>query len=165
MTFTARLIDVGMDGTKRSHLRNIETVELVPGRDREIWQSFEAGTGVPFHPGQGESLLRFFVLPPPDDTRSEEEVRAIADQFFHRNGIEHCRVDAPRHPFMHATPTADCVMLLSGRVQLLLDRGAPVDIRPFDVIRQRETNHCWINIGPGAAVLISLMHGVPVTSD
>jgi len=161
MTFTARLIDVGMDGARQSHLENIETVDLVPGQDREIWQSFETDAGVPFYPGPGESLFRFFILPPPDDALSLEDVHAIADQFFQQSGIERCRGEASRNPFMHATPTADCVMLLSGHVQLLLDYGAPVDLRPFDVIRQRETNHSWVNVGPGPAVLITLMHGVP----
>lgn len=165
MTFTARLIDVGTDGAGQSQLGNIETVDLVPGQDREIWQSFQKDAQVPFYPSQGESLFRFFILPPPDETLAEEDVRAFADQFFRQNGIEHCRVNTSRHPFMHATPTADCVMLLSGRVQLLLDRGEPVDLKPFDVIRQRETNHSWVNVGPGPAVLITLMHGVPGSGD
>jgi hypothetical protein len=164
MSFTARLIDVGMDEARRSHLDNIETITLVPGQDRDIWQSFEAtSSGVPFYPEPDSTLFRFFVLPPPDETLSQTALKSIADQFFAQNNIEHCRIDTSRNPFMHATPTSDCVMLLSGRVQLLLDSGVPVDLKPFDVIRQRETNHSWINLGPGPAVLISLMHGLAKT--
>jgi quercetin dioxygenase-like cupin family protein len=51
-------------------------------------------------------------------------------------------------------------MLLSGRAELILDDGPPFELRPFDVVRQRETNHSWVNLGPGPAVFISLMHGV-----
>lgn len=160
MTFTVRLIDVGMDDARRSRLDTIETVALAPGQDREIWQSFEApSVGVPFHPEPGATLFRFFVLPPPDETLSQADLNRMADQFFAGNNIEHCRIDTSRSPFMHVTPTSDCVMLLSGRVQLLLDNGAPVDLKPFDVVRQKETNHGWVNLGPGPAVLISVMHG------
>lgn len=161
MTFTARLIEVSLDDGRRSQLDTIETIALVPGDDRDLWQSFEAtSSGVPFYPGPDATLFRFFVLPPPDETLSQADVSGIADQFFARNNIEHCRTDTSRSPFMHATPTSDCVMLLSGRVQLLLDNGAPVDLKPFDVIRQKETNHSWVNLGPGPAILITLMHGL-----
>ncbi|MEZ2218867.1 hypothetical protein [Rhizobium sp. RCC_161_2] len=160
MVFETRLFEVGMDASRQSHLRSEQVFELVPGQDRDIWQSFNAGSGVPFYPAPGSILFRFFILPPPDQALTTDDWEGIADQFFTRNGIEHCRADTSRHPLMHATPTEDCVMLLSGRAQLILDKGEPIELRPFDVVRQRKTNHSWVNLGPGSAVFISLMHGV-----
>lgn len=160
MTFKTRLLEVEMNDAGQSGLRSQQEVELVPGQDREIWQSFDVTGAVPFYPAPGDSLFRFFVLPPPEADVTSEMVQGFADQFFTQNKIEHCRIDTARNPFMHATPTEDCVMLLSGRAELVVDDGPPVELRPFDVIRQRETNHSWVNLGPGPAVFISLMHGV-----
>ncbi|MDJ1635234.1 cupin domain-containing protein [Agrobacterium rhizogenes] len=160
MTFETRLFDVGMDALRQSHLRNEQVFDLVPGQNKDIWQSFNAEGGVPFYPAPGSTLFRFFILSPPDEALTADDWEGIADQFFTQSGIEHCRVDTSRHPLMHATPTEDCVMLLSGHAQLILDKGEPVELRPFDVVRQRKTNHSWVNLGPGPAVFISLMHGV-----
>lgn len=41
---------------------------------------------------------------------------------------------------MHKTRTIDYVVLLSGEVTLLLDKGE-VDLKPFDVVVQRGTSH------------------------
>ena len=60
---------------------------------------------------------------------------------------------------MHTTRTIDYVVLLSGEVTLLLDKGE-VDLKPFDVVVQRGTSHAWVNKNKGkepaliAAVLI-----------
>jgi hypothetical protein len=48
-----------------------------------------------------------------------------------------------RHPGMHKTRTIDYVVLLSGEVTLLLDKGE-VDLKPFDVVVQRGTSHAWV---------------------
>jgi hypothetical protein len=52
----------------------------------------------------------------------------------------HCCSDTSRHPGMHKTRTIDCVVLLSGEVTPLLDKGE-VDLKPFDVVEQRGTSH------------------------
>ncbi|MEE9192496.1 MAG: hypothetical protein V3U04_07805 [Candidatus Aerophobetes bacterium] len=39
---------------------------------------------------------------------------------------------------------------------LLLDEDE-VDLRPFDVVIQRGTNHAWINKGSKPALLVSVM--------
>ncbi len=115
------------------------------------------GRAVPFYPPPGGTLLRLFVLPPPDPGLSEAGRAEIAEAFFAGNGIEHCRVDVTRHPLMHRTPTRDCVVLLQGRAQLLLDTGPPVELEPLDCVVQGATNHAWVNLGPGPAVFVALM--------
>jgi uncharacterized cupin superfamily protein len=63
---------------------------------------------------------------------------------------EHCRPDTSRHPGMHKTRTIDYIVLLSGEVTLMLDKGE-VDLKPFDVVVQRGTNHAWVNRGKEVA--------------
>jgi naringenin degradation protein FdeH len=57
---------------------------------------------------------------------------------------------------MHTTKTIDYVILLSGRVTLLLDKGE-VDLKPFDVVVQRGTNHGWVNRGTEPALFAAVL--------
>jgi uncharacterized cupin superfamily protein len=57
---------------------------------------------------------------------------------------------------MHQTKTVDYVILLSGEVTLLLDRGE-VKLKPFDVVVQRGTNHAWINKGREPALIAAVL--------
>ena len=68
----------------------------------------------------------------------------------------HCRPDTSRHPAMHKTRTIDYVVLLAGEVTLLLDQGE-VDLKPFDVVVQRGTNHAWVNKGKEPALIAAVL--------
>jgi quercetin dioxygenase-like cupin family protein len=57
---------------------------------------------------------------------------------------------------MHKTRTIDYVVLLSGEVTLLLDKGE-VDLKPFDVVVQRGTNHAWVNKGKDPALIAGVL--------
>ncbi len=66
------------------------------------------------------------------------------------------RIDTARHPVMHKTATVDYIILISGRVTMLLDRGQ-VDLEPGDVVVQHDTNHAWVNRGAEPAVLAGIL--------
>jgi hypothetical protein len=53
----------------------------------------------------------------------------------------------PRHPLMHATETLDYAIVLSGRIDMMLD-DVVVALATGDVVVQQATNHAWINHGP-----------------
>jgi quercetin dioxygenase-like cupin family protein len=57
---------------------------------------------------------------------------------------------------MHKTETIDYIILLKGDVTLILDEEE-VDIKPFDVVVQRGTNHAWVNNGSDPALLIAVL--------
>ena len=46
--------------------------------------------------------------------------------------------------------------MLKGDVTLILD-DEEVDLKPFDVVVQRGTNHAWINNGTEPALLIAVL--------
>ena len=50
----------------------------------------------------------------------------------------------------HRTGTLDFLVLLEGRLTLELDKGK-AELRPGDVVVQRDTNHAWRNTGDGPA--------------
>ena len=57
---------------------------------------------------------------------------------------------------MHKTETVDYIILLKGDVTLILDEEE-VDLKPFDVVVQRGTNHAWVNNGTEPALLIAVL--------
>ena len=60
---------------------------------------------------------------------------------------------APGHArFTHRTETVDYAILLSGEIDLELDDGEVVHLKPGDVVVQRGTIHTWINRGSVPAV-------------
>ena len=66
------------------------------------------------------------------------------------------RVDTTKHPGMHKTKTLDYIILLKGNAKLILDEEE-TDLKPFDVVVQRGTNHAWVNNGSEPALLIAVL--------
>ncbi len=54
--------------------------------------------------------------------------------------------DNPRHPNMHRTRTIDYAVVLSGKIDMLLD-DSEVHLKTGDVLVQQGTNHAWVNRG------------------
>lgn len=51
----------------------------------------------------------------------------------------------PENPGMHTTETVDFGLVLDGEVELELDDGAKVHLRPGDCVVQNGTRHAWRN--------------------
>jgi len=107
-------------------------------------------------PPPNGSRFRFFMVEPEDPSVSASQREEMAARRFEAMGASHCRVDTSRHPGMHKTRTVDYIILLSGEVTLLVDKGE-VDMKPFDVVIQRGTNHAWVNKGKEAATLVAVL--------
>ena len=65
-------------------------------------------------------------------------------------------MDTRKHPAMHKTETIDYIILLKGDVTLILDNDE-VNLKPFDVVVQRGTNHAWVNNGDEPALLTAVL--------
>jgi hypothetical protein len=107
-------------------------------------------------PPPGGSIFRFGAIPPEDPSVSPEERERRTAAMFAQMDATHCRGDTTRHPGMHKTRTIDYIVLLSGEVTLLLDKGE-VDLKPFDVVVQRGTNHAWVNKGKEPALIAAVL--------
>ncbi|WP_447766287.1 cupin domain-containing protein [Pseudomonas reinekei] len=57
---------------------------------------------------------------------------------------------------MHQSTTTDYIILLQGAITLVLD-DEEVDMKPFDVVIQRGTNHSWVNRGEVDALLMAVL--------
>ena len=118
-----------------------------------------ATDALPFFPREGQTIFRIFRIPPAGQL-DRAALEAIAEGFFAEIGDPACRVDTSRHPLMHATPTIDYILLLSGEAELWLDEGDPV---PLEAARRgraaRRQSHAWVNTGAEDAVFLAVMIG------
>ncbi|MBS7706380.1 cupin domain-containing protein [Chelatococcus asaccharovorans] len=117
----------------------------------------DAAWPVQLEPPAGGTVFRLFQLGPRTVSNEDPEVaeRAAAAAFA-RMGAAHLRVDTTRHPAMHKSHTLDYIMLLKGRVLLVLD-DAETELKPFDVVIQRGTNHAWVNLDDEPALLMGVL--------
>ena len=107
-------------------------------------------------PPDGGTKFRYFQINPLPEEVPEEIMQEIAADAFEKIGAAHHRIDTSKHPAMHKTDTVDYIILLKGDVTLILDEEE-IDLKPFDVVVQRGTNHAWVNNGNEPALLIAVL--------
>ena len=107
-------------------------------------------------PPSGGTKFRYFQINPLPAGVPDDMLQEIAADAFEKVGAAHHRVDTTKHPAMHKTETVDYIILLKGDVTLILDEEE-VDLKPFDVVVQRGTNHAWVNNGNEPALLIAVL--------
>tara|TARA_B110000003_G_C16600082_1_gene515251 strand:- start:413 stop:934 length:522 start_codon:yes stop_codon:yes gene_type:complete len=107
-------------------------------------------------PPDGGTKFRYFQINPLPEGVPEEIMQEIAADAFEKIGAAHHRIDTSKHPAMHKTDTVDYIILLKGNVTLILDEEE-IDLKPFDVVVQRGTNHAWVNNGNDPALLIAVL--------
>ena len=107
-------------------------------------------------PPSNGSKFRYYQINPTPEGIPMDIMQDIAADAFKKIGAAHHRIDTTKHPAMHKTETIDYIILLKGDVTLILDQEE-VDIKPFDVVVQRGTNHAWVNNGSDPALLIAVL--------
>ena len=124
----------------------IDTTDVVDRADIDIILS----------PPENGSKFRYFQINPTPEGVPMDIMQEIAADAFEKIGASHHRIDTSKHPAMHKTETIDYIILLKGDVTLILDEEE-IDLKPFDVVVQRGTNHAWANNGNEPALLIAIL--------
>ena len=115
-----------------------------------------ADEDITLSPPDGGTKFRYFQINPLPEGVPDEMMQEIAADAFEKIGAAHHRVDTSKHPAMHKTETIDYIILLKGDVTLVLDEEE-VNLKPFDVVVQRGTNHAWVNNRKEPALLIAVL--------
>ena len=69
-------------------------------------------------------------------------------------------------PRVHRTDSIDYAVVISGEIDMELEKGSEVHLRAGDVLVQRGTVHNWINRGTAPCVIaFSLVDAKPVTVE
>ena len=137
-------------------LAEIWSADLKGGKLLDTTDKLSA-TDLKLEPDPGSVKVRWFTIAAEDNTKSAEELEAGAAFAFNAVGAAHCRVDTVRHPAMHKTDSLDVIILVKGAVDMLLDDGDAVGLKPGDVVIQRATNHAWANRGSETALLVAVL--------
>ncbi len=116
----------------------------------------KADVDILLSPPSGGTKFRYFQINPLPEGVPDAMMQEIAADAFEKIGAAHHRVDTKKHPAMHKTETIDYIILLQGDVTLILDEEE-IDLKPFDVVVQRGTNHAWVNNGDEPALLIAVL--------
>ena len=124
----------------------INTLDDIDRADSEVLLS----------PPVGGTKFRYFQINPTPEGVPADLIEAATAAAFEKMGAAHHRVDTTSHPAMHKTKTIDYIILLKGDVTLLLDEEE-VDLKPFDVVVQRGTNHAWVNNASETALFIAVL--------
>ena len=56
-------------------------------------------------------------------------------------------------PRVHRTDSIDYAVVISGEIDMELEKGTEVHLNAGDVLVQRGTVHCWINRGKAPCVM------------
>ncbi len=104
------------------------------------------------YPPVGGTKFVLVSIAPDDPALTNEELEQRAADVFGGMGAADARVNTQRHPRMHETKTVDYVIVLQGEVTMLLDSDDR-DLKAFDVVIQRGTNHAWVCKGNEPALL------------
>lgn len=154
MIMVTRRVVTGIDAQGRSYfVQDGPTpghLDMGVFRTDEIWVDDPAAgpdAGDPvdadkhrLEPPPGGSRIRIFTFPPQAEVPelTPELIERVQGRFDTGDVME---ADAPG---MHTTPTLDYGIVLSGAIDLALDRGE-VHLVPGDVVVQRATRHGWLN--------------------
>jgi mannose-6-phosphate isomerase-like protein (cupin superfamily) len=148
------------DGQPTTRLAGILTEMWVtgPGRHNHADRIDHAPDSKGLEPPKGGTVFHFFSLPPMSAfaAMSAEAREEVAQQIFEAMNAGHARRDTSRGPTMHQTASTDYFVLLSGQVTLVLDKEER-NLKPFDVVVQRGTNHSWINTGNQDALMMAVL--------
>jgi len=140
----------------RGHI-NFWRTDRVPANNADDADPM-AAPACPLAPPKGGTMFRFFQIAPEKNEAGlakEERDRRMA-RMFETAGAHDARLPMNRHPSMHRTNSLDYIVLLKGAVTALLDVGE-VEMKPFDVLIQRGTNHGWVNFGEEPALLVAVL--------
>ena len=107
-------------------------------------------------PIENGTKFRYFAIHPTPAGIPKDKLEAAAAIAFEKIGAAHELIDTSKHHAMHQTKTIDYIILLKGDVTLILDEDE-VQLKPFNVVVQRGTNHAWVNNGTEPALLIAVL--------
>ena len=145
----------------------------VPGMGTAIvWATRAGADPAPDQPGQipapgGSSFV--IVRFPPDTVYAAPGFDGAAADAEQRSVIpDLAELFEPDAPGMHVTPTADYVIVLTGRIWLELDDGVLVELAAGDTVVQNGTRHAWRNLGDreatlGVVMINKIREGEPCT--
>lgn len=113
---------------------------------------------VELEPAPTGNLVRIVQFPPDRDYVKGVDVASGFDALGTTGSAAGAGYDGAPHPLMHRTNTVDYIVVISGEVYAVMERGE-VLLRPGDVLIQRGTNHAWSNRSDRPCLIVAVLNG------
>ena len=127
------------------------------GKEISSTESLDRGKGsVILGPEKDGAKFRYIAIAPRPEGSTSQEIEEMFSNVFKDISASEDRIDVTKHPGMHKTKTIDYIILLEGSAKLILETEE-TDLKPFDVIVQRGTNHAWGCTGSKPALFIAVL--------
>jgi hypothetical protein len=166
-----RRVVTGLDNAGKSVALFDSELELraqKPGRPLSAMLWVTQGAPAPLSAGEDFARLPVGFSPPPEGTKflitefpptkEADDAKLPVDFMMKTVGKDApAKGLPPRDPMMHRTRTVDYAIVMSGKIDMLLD-SSTLHLKAGDIVVQQATNHAWVNHGSAPArVLFVLM--------
>jgi naringenin degradation protein FdeH len=103
-------------------------------------------------PTPNGTIFRVVEIPPESSSMIDtaETFRQLG------SGNQPTAVDQAKHPTMHKTNSIDYLVVISGEMWMVMEKGE-VLLKPGDCVVQRGTNHAWKNKGDKPCLLAAVL--------
>jgi hypothetical protein len=108
--------------------------------------------------GRTGNVVRIVQFPPDRDYVVGVNVASGFDALGSTGSAAGAGYEGAPHPLMHRTNTVDYIIVISGEVYAVMERGE-VLLRQGDVLIQRGTNHAWSNRSDRPCVIAAVLNG------
>lgn len=104
------------------------------------------------------NVVRIVQFPPDRAYLKDVNVSSGFDALGSTGSIAEAGYEGAPHPLMHQTRTVDYIIVISGEVYAVMERGE-VLLRQGDVMIQRGTNHAWSNRSDRPCMIVAVLNG------
>ncbi len=117
-------------------------------------------------PGSSSCVVWSTEFPVDNDGETDPTTRRIGTTIEDGTVFRVVRYEPGLTPRMHRTDSINYAVVLSGEIDMELDDGQTVSLKPGDLVVQRGTIHAWVNHGPQPCeTAFVLVAAKPVTVD
>ena len=153
--------DEEVEPIRLSLMQGFEVVRVWGGDETPSLPTNGTPTPAPvFFPPTNGYRFALVTIPPeaaaslPEDLDIEQALAEVNEKL--PGMLEH---NEPDNPGMHTTDTVDLDLVLSGEMDLELDDGVEVHLRPGDCVIQNGTRHAWRNRTSEPCTMLSILVG------
>ena len=133
----------------------------------EVWRSAalpadnlaagEPCSAADLEPAAQGNVLRIVHFPPDADYLDATDVAAGFAAMGESGAAAAAGYTNAPHPLMHRTNTVDYIIVLSGEMYAVMEKGETL-LRAGDVLIQRGTNHAWSNRSNAPCIIAAILN-------
>lgn len=110
------------------------------------------------------NVVRLVQFPPDREYLEGVNVSHGFGELGSTGSVAEAGYEGAPHPLMHQTKTVDYIIVISGEIYAVMEKGE-VLLRQGDVLIQRGTNHAWSNRSDRPCLIAAILNGAEPLSS